>query len=240
MPRSRATDIPKHVRAFAFGLMMGVGGVSYTYREISAMLLDKFKITIAMNTLKNWKVKKEEHVLKYGLTESYIREVIAKGVAGHYNDNEGLKLPLESDHNGAPKVQTEPKVTPKGTDESTPEPKVPLTFDNTAEIIAYCEAQGFFVAKSMSDIIAQLEQKNLQVVDGKNSVIGIENLFIHPITLDIEVVGRNIVMNPILQLYFAIERREKPDIDMTAWITACVIDVYNNLENPIRLAVITG
>ena len=136
--------------------------------------------------------------------------------------------------------------------EEAREPEVPpvglLKFSTVAEVVAYIEGQGFMIGKNEADIITQLEAKNLSVIRNADKMVGVEEIFITPLELDMEVVGRNIVANPIIQFYFAIARKlhsttaseTDKDLDITEWITACVLDVYNNMDPPIKLAVLYG
>ena len=117
-----------------------------------------------------------------------------------------------------------------------------------AEIISFCEGQGFIVGKDLEDIKLILAANNLRVIDGSGELIGIEDIFATQIELDIEVVGRNIVANPIIGFYYAYERKRSktPNLDLAQWLTTCVAELYSNLDKiyenrrPVTLGLIYG
>lgn len=232
------SDITREVRSLAYGLLKGMGGATYTSPEISKMLKERFGVDVDPGTLRNWKGAMDEEMKKWGVTDQDIQDAIIKGLSG--------KLP----EGGPPKVPEPviaPPVAPQGVEahkmaysnagEGTPGAKsgTPLTvvpqeslnFANIADVIAFAESKGFYVGKSLADIIAYMEEKGLQVVDKKQIMFGIQDLYVQPIELDIEVIGRSIAANPVIQFYYALMRMYQPEAQLDEFLTGCVIDSMN-------------
>jgi len=243
MPRGIGGAIPKDARTFAIGLLLGFGG-DYAPMAIAKIVNERFGIDVKPKTISNWKSKLPVEMEKYGVTEREAKEAVARGLIGDQRkseDIEELKREGEREEEGTPLGQE----TPPG----EPETQIrPLNFRNIAEIISYCEGQGFIVGKDLEDIKLILAANNLRVIDDSGELIGIEDIFITPIELDIEVVGRNIVANPIIGFYYAYERKrsQKPDLDIAQWITTCIAELYSNLDKiyedrrPVTLGLIYG
>lgn len=231
-------SIPREVRALCMGLLLGVGGAPLDYKSISSLIKERFGLDISPRTLKNWPPKLPDMMKKYGITHAYIEEVVLRLMAGKKPDSAGIRK-VTSDE-----IVEEEK---KSLSESKPS-EGPLTFNSIADVMSYMEGQGFVVGKSVSDLISILEANGLRVFDKEQSIFGVENLFIEPIELDIEAVGRNITGNPVIMLYFALERRKQEDLDLAEWITSCIVNIYNPRECPhcgyitkgVRMAVLFG
>jgi len=242
MPRGHGRAIPKDARTFAIGLLLGFGG-DFAPMAIAKIVNERFGVDVKPKTISNWKSKLPVEMEKYGVTERDAREAVARGFMGDQRkseDIEELQRESEREDEGTPLRQE----TPPG----EPETIHPLTFNNIAEIISYCEGQGFIVGKDLEDIKLILAANNLKVVDGSGELIGIEDIFATQIELDIEVVGRNIVANPIIGFYYAYERKRSntPNLDLAQWITTCIAELYSNLDKiyedrrPITLGLIYG
>jgi len=242
MSKKRTGTITRDVRAFAFGLMEGVGGTSYKYSEIATLLNNRFSVDIKPKTLRNWSSDRVNQKAKYGITDDYIQEIIAAGLAGK------IETPLEVDEppSSVIDIEEEPVEIIEDEDSTPSTPEEKLVFKSIAEVISYAEGQGFFVGKNKQDLIQLLESLNMTAIENADQMMGIEELFIEPLELDMEIVGRNVVTNPVIQFYYAIARKRHKarepdgDLDINEWITACVVDVYNNMVPPIKLAVIVG
>lgn len=239
MPRGHGGKIPKEARAFIFGLLKGVAGKRYGRKQISKLVYERFGVKVSPKTITNWQSIMPSEMVKHGITDDYIQEVIDRALLGdlRQRDEPGVlrrevDRELESPDRG---ISEE-----KGYEPDEGEKQEILKFNNLAELITFCEGKGFIVGKNFNDIIKILEANNMRVVDNAKSLLGVENIFISPVELDIELVGRSIVANPVIQFYYALARRKQPDLDITAWLTACVVDVYNNADPPIRLAVLYG
>ncbi len=241
MPRGYGGAVPKDARIFAIGLILGFGG-KYGPTQIAQIVNDRFGIDVKPKTISNWKSKLPPEMTKYGITEGDAREAVARCLIGDQRKSEDIdELKREEPQEGKG-THLELK-TPPG-DPETPPPS--LSFSNIAEIISYCEGQGFIVGKDIEDIKLILAANNLRVIDNSGELIGVEDIFVSSIELDIEVVGRNIVANPIIGFYYAYERRKDPKLDLAIWITNSLVTYYSNLdkifenEKPVILAVLRG
>lgn len=242
MPRGHGGAIPKDARTFAIGLILGFGGAKYGPTDIAKIVNERFDVEVKPKTISNWKSTLPAEMEKHGITERECREAVARGLIGDLRkseDIEELQRDGKREGEGAP---LEPK-TPQG------EPETPirsLSFSNVAEVISFCEEQGFIVGKDLEDIKLILAANNLRVMDDSEERFNVEDIFITPIELDIEVVGRNIVANPIIGFYYAYERRNDPSLDLSVWITNKLVELYSNLDKiypdrkPIVLAVLRG
>lgn len=217
------------VRAFVFGLIKGVGGESFDIHRIARMVKDRFGHEISSNTVANWQTNMADMMAKYEISDWDIKEAIARGLLGDQRPSEEIQEGEEEEAQG--------KLPLPG--------KVP-SFKNTAEVIAYCENEGFIVGKNINDIKDILAAKGMSVIDNEGSYMGVQDIFIDTIELDIETVGRNIIANPIIGFYYAYERRRNPKLEIAAWITNCMLEFYNNLDKiyddrrPVILAVLHG
>ena len=244
--RERVSALPVEVRAFTFGLIMGVAGESYKPSTISRMVNERFGYNVSPKAISNWKYNLPQEMQKHDITEGHIKEAIARGLLGDQRTREQIEEELK-ELEGKKLREVTPDEVPVVRDHGD-EGKVPLTFNNTAEIISYCEGQGFIVGKDLEDIKLILAANNLRVIDDYGELIGIEDIFITPIELNIDVVGRNIVANPIIGFYYAYERKRqnKSDLDIAQWITTCIAELYGNLDKiysdrrPVTLGLIYG
>lgn len=241
MPRGYGGAIPKDARTFAIGLILGFGG-DYPPMAIAKIVNERFGIEVKPKTISNWKSKLPVEMEKYGITKRDCSEAVARGLMGDQRkseDIEELQKVEEKEGKGTPLV---PKTPPGETE--TPLPS--LIFKNTAEIISFCEDQGFIVGKDLEDIKHILAANNLRVMDDSEEILGLSDIFTTPIELEIDVVGRNIVANPIIGFYYAYERKYDPKLDISVWITNKLVELYSNLDKiypdrkPIVLAVLRG
>ncbi|MBA7609123.1 hypothetical protein ES703_16310 [subsurface metagenome] len=242
MPRGYGGAIPKDARTFAIGLILGFGGVKYGPTDIARIVNERFDVIVKPKTISNWKSALPVEMEKHGITERECKEAVARGLIGDLRKSEDideLQRDEERDRKGAP---LEPK-TPLG------EPETPirsLSFSSIAEVLSFCEQQGFIVGKDLEDIKIILAANNLKVTDGSGEILGIADIFVTPIELDIEVVGRGIVANPIIGFYYAYERKRDPKLDLAQWLTTCVAELYSNLDKiyedrkPVVLALMHG
>lgn len=205
--------IPRKMRAVALGLLTGVGGVSYTYKEMADMLKDHFDIEVAVGTLANWKSTKEEQMKKYSITDQYIQEVISDALAGK------LKA---GDEPSEPEKEEEKKVEAIT--------RIPA-FDSIADIISYVESRGYLMG-SPQDIIGQLEANGLTVLKKGQLHLGPQVLSWGEFDLDFEALGKNIGANPVILFYWALyskacENRGEDLPRLEEYVTGCVIDAMS-------------
>ena len=231
MPRGHGGSASDEIRAFVYGLVQGVGGVEYAPREIAKLVNDRFGFKISPKTVSNWKSNLPAEMQKYGITEKDIKEAVARGLLGDLRNSEEIREPDREDRQESLKG-----AGPRPEEEIILKP----VEGNVAEMVALLEKQGFIVTTGLTEMKEILEAKGYQILDSSGGLFGIENIFIQPIELDIEVVGRSIIANPIIQFYYALARRKKEDLDITEWITACIVELYNNMEPPVRLMVAFG
>ena len=218
--------IPREVRAFAFGLMKGVGGVSYNHKEASELLNDRFGVKISPKTLRNWKADMANQMSRYSITDEYIQEQIAKGLSGTLRD--------EDTAGGAP--GDEPRDTIKLSPDEDPPPRgdEPVVGDlprfmSLAEIVGYMERQGFIVATSDQDLRDILNQNGFTLLEKGALRYGPEIISMEPIELDFEVVGKQIAGNAVIMWYYGLARKlatltgEEPP-ELVDYVTSCVVD----------------
>lgn len=218
--------ISREVRAFAFGLMKGVGGVSYNHRDTSALLKERFNVTVSPKTLRNWKSDMVNQMSKYAITEDYIQELIGKGLSGALRDE---------DTNGVtPKDESEDEVPGPIDEELSPGSDDPWAgtlpqFASLADVVGFMEGQGFIVATSDQDLREILRQSGLTVLEKGALRFGPEIISVDPIEMDFEVVGKKIAGNPVIMWYYALARKlavltgeDPPELDL--FVTGCVVD----------------
>jgi len=217
--------ISKEVRAFAFGLIKGVGGSPYQPREIVRLINERFGTKISPKTISNWKLDLPGYMKKYSIKDDYIKEVIDRGLLGAIKSDripEDLEKESE-DIAGAP---------PGEVDEVREPPKEVMAlpaFASLAEMVGYMEQQGFIVATSDQDLRDILNQNGFTLLEKGALQYGPEIISIEPIELDFEVVGKKIAGNPIIMWYYALARKlakltgeDPPELDV--YVTGCVVD----------------
>ncbi len=218
--------IPRNVRAFAFGLMRGVGGVSYTHRETSALLKERFGATVSPRTLRNWKSDMVNQMTKFSITEDYIQEQIGIGLSGSLSDNDTANDAPNDDPSDV--IETPPKEDPSPGGDEPVVGDVPH-FMSLAEMVGYMEGQGFIVATSSQDLRKILDSRGFQLFDKGALRYGPEIISLEPITLDFEAVGKQIGGNAVIMWYYGLARRlaeltgEKPP-ELVDYVTSCVVD----------------
>lgn len=214
--------IPREVRAFAFGLIMGVGGSPYMPGEISRMVRERFGVSIASKTISNWKSDLPGYMKKHNIDEDYVKEVIDRCLFGAIK-HQGL--------DEEPDGESERKPPQEGNadKESPEEPGTPLKFGSLAEMVGYMERQGFIVATSDQDLRDILDQNGFTLLEKGALRYGPEIISVEPIEMDFEVVGKQIAGNPIIMWYYALARKlatltgEKPP-ELHEYVTSCVVD----------------
>lgn len=221
--------ISMEVRAFALGLLLGAGGMPYSNKEIAKLVEDRFGKKISAKTIKNWNYDIPAQMERHQITDEYIKEVVARVLVGDLRKKEIILADDEE-----PLVEIDEKT--RETTRLETAVGGALKFNTIAEMISYCEQQGFKIAKNDGDLITMVESMNKIVIDADKSLIGLENLFVEDMTLDIETVGRNIISNPVIGMYYAIENRyqksrnpELKQLDLVAWATTCIVEFYNHL-----------
>ena len=221
-----APPIPRNVRAFAFGLMRGVGGVSYTHRETSTLLKERFGVEVSPRTLRNWKSDMVNQMSKYAITEDYIQEQIAIGLSGSLSDDDAPSDAPSDDPRDVIKTPLEEDPSPDGD-----EPVVGTVphFMSLAEMVGYMESQGFIVATSSQDLRTILDSRGFQLLDKGALQYGPDIISLEPITLDFEAVGKQIGGNAVIMWYYGLARKlaelvgEDPP-ELVDYVTSCVVD----------------
>ena len=218
--------IPREVRAFTFGLIMGVGGSPYKPREIARLVKERFGTSISTKTISNWKSNLPDYMKTYNITEEYVKEVIDRGLFGDLREKGSSKEPV-----GEPKGTTKEPLLPKGNKEEEKRPegnKLP-TFVSLADMVGYMERQGFIVATSDQDLRDILNQNGFTLLEKGALQYGPEIISVEPIELDFELVGKQIGGNTVIMWYYALARKlamltgEEPP-ELVEYVTGCVVD----------------
>lgn len=217
--------ISKEVRAFAFGLIKGVGGSPYTPREIVRLINERFETKISPKTISNWKLDLPGYMKKYGIGDDYIKEVIDRGLFGAIKPE---RIPEDLEEKNEDVGGTPPREVDE-VKELREEIMALPAFASLAEMVGYMERQGFIVATSDQDLRDILNQSGLTVLEKGALQYGPEIISIDPIEMDFEVVGKKIAGNPVIMWYYALARKlsaltgeEPPELDL--FVTGCVVD----------------
>jgi len=221
--------IPREVRAFAFGLIMGVGGSPYKPREIVRLINERFEVKISSKTISNWKANLPEFMVKYSITDDYVKEVIDRGLFGDLREKGESK-----EENRDFKEEEEPQGQPplakgRNDDEILPEGNIPLTFKSLADMVGHMESEGFIVATSDQDLRNILSQNGLTLLEKGALRYGPDIISLEPIELDFEAVGKQIAGNAVIMWYYGLARKlatmsneEAPEL--IDYVTSCVVD----------------
>lgn len=218
--------VPREVRAFTLGLIMGVGGSPYKPREITRLVKERFGVDISTKTVSNWKSNLSETMEKYKITNEYVKEVIDRGLFGDLRERGVSEEPV-----GEPQEPPKELDLPKGKneEEKLPEVKSPLSFTSLAGVVSYLEQQGFIVATNNQDLRDILDKNGLTLLDKGALRYGPEIISVEPIELDFEIVGKQIAGNPVIMWYYALGRKlslikgETPQ-ELHEFVTGCVVD----------------
>jgi len=217
--------ISKEVRAFAFGLIKGVGGSPYMPREIVRLINERFGVKISPKTISNWKLDLPGYMEKYGIRDDYIKEVIDRGLLGAIKPD---RIPEDLEEKREDVVGTPPGEV----DEVREPPKEVIAlpaFASLAEMVGYMEQQGFIVATSDQDLRDILDSNGFTLLDKGALRYGPDIISLEPITLDFEAVGKQIGGNAVIMWYYGLTRKlaelaeEKPP-ELVDYVTSCVVD----------------
>ena len=214
--------IPREVRAFAFGLIMGVGGSSYSPSEISRMIRERFGTSIASKTISNWKSDLPGYMKKYGVGEEYVKEVIDRCLFGAIKHQGVDEEPGREGEGKPPQEGNADKEPPE-------EEGTPLKFGSLADVVGYMERQGFIVATSDQDLRDILDQNGFTLLEKGALRYGPEIISVEPLEIDFEVVGKQIAGNAVIMWYYGLARKlakltgEEPP-ELVDYVTSCVVD----------------
>lgn len=230
--------IPREARAFAFGLLLGVGGSPYEPREIINLVRERFGVNIASKTISNWKGDIPGYMQRYNIGEDYIREVIERGLLGA---EKGQGSAGEDDREVIGRLPGEGED-----DREVPEEVAsPPSFSSLAEMVGYMEKQGFVVATSDQDLRDILERNDYTLLKKGQLEIGPQILSWTPIELDFEAVGKQIAGNVVILWYWAVFRKlcelkgdETPDL--AEYVTSCVVDAMTAPGREWMMALVKG
>jgi hypothetical protein len=235
--------IPREVRAFTLGLIMGVGGSPYKPREITRLVKERFGVDVSTKTISNWKSNLPETMEKYKITDAYVKEVIDRGLFGDLRE-QGSSKELVGETVG--KESTEPREEPKDDtnkkDTSADTVKELPMFKSIPEMISYMDGKGYLVG-SERDIISQLEANGLTVFKKDQLHVGRQIFSWKPIELDLGAIGKAIATNPLIAFWYAVYRKAcedkgKEPADLVVYVTDCVNDA--NTSRQWNFALIRG
>jgi len=214
--------ISREVRAFAFGLIKGVGGSPYKPREIVRLIKERFDVKISTKTISNWKSDLPGYMERYNIGEDYVKEVIDRGLLGAQK------------HQGEPE-EADREEEGKPPQEGAPERELPAevsalpAFGSLAEMVGYMEQQGFIVATSDQDLRNILDSNGFTLLEKGTLRYGPDIISLEPIVLDFEVVAKQIAGNAVIMWYYGLARKlaelkgqEPPEI--IDYVTSCVVD----------------
>ncbi len=229
----------KEVRAFALGLMLGVGGAPYDPPAVRSTIIERFGDEITTKTLSNWKSDLEGQREKYNIPMEYIQEVLGRA----FKDATGAKLKREE--SGKPNGKNPGRKTGpngpgeddsgNGSDDSgngkeRPEEVVPVpVFTTLGEMVGYMEQRGFIVATSDQDLRKILESNGYTLLEKGALRYGRDIISLEPIVLDFEAVGKQIGGNAVIMWYYGLARKlaelakEEPP-ELVDYVTSCVVD----------------
>lgn len=227
--------IPREVRAFAFGLIMGVGGSPYKPREIVRLINERFAVKISSKTISNWKANLPHHMEKYSIEEDYVKEVIDRCLLGDQN-HQGIPEEKDREVTGNPPREVDDDR------EHSEEIKSFPPFASLVEMISYMNGKGYLVG-SERDVISQLEATGLTVLKKGQLHVGPQIFSWKPIELDFGAIGKSITTNPIIAFWYAVYRKScenkgKEPADLVLYVTDCVNDA--NTSRKWNLALIRG
>jgi len=214
--------ITREVRAFAFGLIMGVGGSPYKPREIVRLIDERFGVSISTKTISNWKSDLRGYMERYNIGEVYIKEVIDRGLFGAPKHEGDPEEEDREDEGTLPRERNAGRELPEevGT--------LPL-FASLAEMVGYMESQGFIVATSDQDLRNILSGNGYTLLEKGALRYGPEIISLEPLELDFEAVGKQIGGNAVIMWYYGLARKlaeltneESPEL--VDYVTSCVVD----------------
>jgi len=214
--------ISKEVKAFAFGLIKGVGGSPYSPSEITRMVNERFGVKIASKTISNWKSDLPSYMKKYGIDDNYVKEVIDRGLFGAIKPQGDAGEEEGEDEGNLPQAESPGREPPQEIN-SLP------NFGSLAEMVAYMERQGFIVATSDQDLRDILNNNGFTLLKDGALQYGPEIISLEPLQLDFEAVGKQIGGNAVIMWYYGLARKlaelageESPEL--VDYVTSCVVD----------------